>query len=58
MEKLALGLSIFSLVGPTLNLIFFIKNRKTKKNYETEKAYKRCKWDVLSEEEKELLNLD
>lgn len=58
MEKAALVLSIFSFVCSSVNLIVFVKSKKTKRNCKTEKAYERHKWDVLSEEEKRLLNLD
>lgn len=58
MEKAALVLSIFSFVCSSVNLIVFIIHKKQKRKTKTNSAYERCKWDVLSEEEKRLLNLD
>lgn len=56
MEKVTLGLSIFSFVCSIANLIVLVKSKKTKRNCKTEKSYERCKWEALSTEEKELLN--
>lgn len=59
MRNASIILSSISLLISFFDLIIFIKDKKSKsKNCKTEGAYKRCQWDTLSEEEKELLNLD
>ncbi len=57
MRIAALVLSSISLIGSSINLIVFIINKKPKRKANT-KAYKRCKWNALSAEEKDLLNCD